>query len=629
MPAPPVPIPFPLSSAPGSQPQESAGRLINLVAEPLGPTAGARQAWHRAPGLTLEAVSGLTGYRGGILANSLIYAAIGAFVVSVDSSHNVSVIGALAGTDPCIFAHNNKQPTADIVVVNGNGAFLVLDTHSVQPDITLPANALSGGDLAGSPKEQAFSGNNGTNEWLSSQVGTAVVGAAYLGQNFGATRNVVAMGVFQANNGIGNINSATVQHSPDGVTWTDVQTFNLNAPGALQMLTWASVGAFQYWRLLANDNPGTGVSWGVYALSMYLAATTAGPTVTAYPGGILPSPNSVCFQDGYFFFSIGDRRVFASNLNDIPINALTYTTLQGRPSQAGVRVIAYKGVLFAFTTSSCEIWQDTAQGFPGFPYSRLAVVDRGLLSSAAIAGDTEGFGSLLWVGDDFGVYRFQDLQPQKVSPPDLDRLIEAQAKIDPTKLFAGCYIAGGRSMWTLSSPNWTWEFNCVAEKWNERSSFYSGLLSRWRGIGGLRAFGRWIVGDDQTGNLAAVDPTNFTELGTPQLFRLESGPVENFPNRIRVGRIDVDLAAGAGQSAGTSSNAIDPQIMISWSDDGGVHWVAPISRNLGEQARASQRIWAVSLGRTGAQGRRWRLDVSDPVYVGILGATMNANARAW
>jgi hypothetical protein len=774
--SPPVPIPIPLSTAPGSSPQESGGRLINAYAEPLGASAGVKQAWRRSPGLSLFSVSSQPGYRGGILANNLIYAAIGPQVVSVNEAGTQSVIGALAGTDPVIFAHNNKVPIADIVAVDSDGAFLVIDARSVQPDITFPDQAISGGNSTTSTDtptsntaQNAFDGDT-TTEWLSSQegaatdvlstpaqaisggdlsgatpasaafagvgsfwdsaqVGAAVLGTAYLGQNFGAEnprditsiqyfqttakavtsalvqysdnlttwvtaatvsiatnaltvatftsvgahqawrliansaattgaswelsqveflgagvsgvayigqdfgvgnpQNIVAMSVFQANATIGNITSAIVQHSDDLVTWTAVATFALNSPGAAQVLTWASVGAHRGWRLLANADPGQNVRWGVFELTMSLAAVTQAPTVEAYPGGILPVVNSVCFQDGFFFFTTGNRQVFASALNDIPINALTFVTLESRPSQNAVRCVAYKGLLFAFTDSSCEIWQDTAQPFPGFPYSRLVVLDRGLLASSALAGDTENFGNLLWVADDFGVYRLSGLfQPEKVSSPDIDRLIQAQALVDPTQLFAGCYVSGGRSMWTISSPNWTWEFNINANVWNERSSFYSGILSRWRAIGGLKAFGNWIVGDDQTGNLGFIDSTNFTEFGAPQLFRVETGPVENFPNRIRVGRTDIDLVSGTGQSAGATSNATDPVIMIFWSDDDGVHWVGPVTRAIGEQAAASNRIWATSLGRTGSQGRRWRYDVSDPVYVGLLGATMNANPRA-
>lgn len=43
-----VDIPWPLSTSPGEKPQEGAGRLINVFAEPRGENLGA--VWHRAPG---------------------------------------------------------------------------------------------------------------------------------------------------------------------------------------------------------------------------------------------------------------------------------------------------------------------------------------------------------------------------------------------------------------------------------------------------------------------------------------------------------------------------------------------------------------------------------------------------
>lgn len=43
-----VDIPWPLSTSPGERPQEGAGRLINVFAEPRGEQLGA--VWHRVPG---------------------------------------------------------------------------------------------------------------------------------------------------------------------------------------------------------------------------------------------------------------------------------------------------------------------------------------------------------------------------------------------------------------------------------------------------------------------------------------------------------------------------------------------------------------------------------------------------
>jgi hypothetical protein len=69
-------------------------------------------------------------------------------------------------------------------------------------------------------------------------------------------------------------------------------------------------------------------------------------------------------------------------------------------------------------------------------------------------------------------------------------------------------------------------------------------------------------------------------------------------------------------------------VEISWSDDGGYAWSNPLRRKLGRQSETLQQISLVACtGRTGWQGRRWRLDVSDPVHVGFMGGTQSEDAR--
>lgn len=361
--------------------------------------------------------------------------------------------------------------------------------------------------------------------------------------------------------------------------------------------------------------------------------SSGGSAPVSWPDADLPVPNSVFFQDGYFFWTIGDGRAFASDLNSSSVNSLSFVTIQSRSSDALIRGVPYKGVALFFKTSSCEAWNDTANPSPAFPYSRLQVIDRGLLGPNAIAGWQDGFGQLLWVADDGGVYRFTDATSfglQKVSSPDLDRKIAAVS--DKTTLLAGCYVSGGKSIWYLSSPTWTWEFNLNSEKWNERESFQAGnnttgAFSVWRGQGGTLAFGKWILGDLQTGNLGYIDATAQTEFGQPIRMRIESAEVADFPNRTRVGRADFNWVTGVGISTGTASQQ-NPKAEISWSDDGGLKWKYPVLRTLGAQGNAGQRVTVLNAGTSGPRGRRWRMDVSDAVYAAFVNGTQAVDPRA-
>jgi hypothetical protein len=573
----PFPINWPLSSFPGNTAQEGAGRLINVSAEPIGPGGASPASYHRQPGLSQHASTTQSGYRGGLIVNNLSYeiwtppptGTNPNNAATVDAGGTVALLGPLAGTKHVSIARN-QNVVPDVVAVDiDNGAFVL---------------------------------------------------------------------------------------------------------------------------------------------------STGGAPVAFNAGGILPQPNSICFQDGYFFFTIADGRCFASPINTLgsstaPFNALTFITAQSRSDVTLLRGIAFSGLLFLFTTGHCEVWQDVANPAPAFPYARQVVLPFGLLQANAIAGWETGFDDLSWVAQDFGVWQlpYGSLQPQKISPPDLDRLIEAQHRAGNV-LEASVYMFAGKKFWVLSSPAWTWEFNLGTQSWNERWSLSPfGTQGRWRGTGGHPAFGKWLLGDVQSGTLCYIDDANRTELGAPMLARMESAPVADFPNRIRVARADFNFSVGSGQvvraitmhvtgtAAGTGGvvrlavdqtqqvntndtvvvsgvggtteangtwvvtvidathielqgsvfahawssgglvtdvtappNVMEPRVAISWSDDGGLSWGNPILRGLGRQdVSKTTRITLARCGLSGNQGRRWRIDASDPVNSSFLSATQTDSSAKY
>lgn len=347
-------------------------------------------------------------------------------------------------------------------------------------------------------------------------------------------------------------------------------------------------------------------------------------TIVVYPDADLPQPVSVTFQDGYFFFPIADGRCFASDLNDTAVNSLSVVTAESKPDGL-VHAVAFNSQLLLMGLYSTEFWVDTANDPPGFPYSRSTAIPRGLVSATAIAGHDNGFGGLglIWVADDNTVVRLNGYTPEKISPPDLDHLIELV--MDKTTLEAMVYVSGGHSKWVLSSPTWTWEFDLGTQKWNERSSFG---LPRYRGTQSVWAFGKWLIGDTQSGKVFSVDASAYTEDGNAIRYRVESGPVQDFPARKRVARVDFDFATGIGIAAGADVTTIDPTVDISWSDDGGSTWSDPVQRKLGQQGKYGKRVTVFNCGLPGPRGRRWRLDVSDPVYVALVKGYQSDQLRA-
>lgn len=349
---------------------------------------------------------------------------------------------------------------------------------------------------------------------------------------------------------------------------------------------------------------------------------TAG-AITAYAPAGFVQPNSVAFLDGYTIFTAGNGLLQATGLNATTFNTLDVTKAEAKPDGLN-RGIAFGSQFFAFGPKSTEVYTNTANPV-GFPLTRSFVMPRGLLTGAAVAGQEDGFGSaLIWVADDSTVVRFTGSGTQKISPPDLDRLIQAAAKTNAEQLEASVYIADGHAKWVLSSDDWTWEFDLNTEKWNEKRSY---LQERWQASQSINAFGKWLVGQKSGGAILAIDSDAYKEGTQPLVFRLESGAVQKFPSRTRVGAAYFNLAAGTGIASGSAPIETDPVASISWSNDG-VNYGNPVLRKIGAQGVPETTMSLNRTGMTGRQGRRWRIDVSDPVYVGIMGGFQEQELRS-
>ena len=689
MTAQPVQIPFPLSTFPGQNPQESLGRLINAYVEQLGDDQTKQFKTIRSAGLSQHAATTESGYRGGLTVKNLAYETWENNASTVDSGGTVTSIGNFPGTKPVSIAQNQAAPTPDVVAVDlDNGAY-VLGSAAV---VAATATATIGGATftAGDVVTLDF-----LNPFLSPPFPVSV--SHTLGGGESATTVAAAL-----NTAI-NANATLTAN-------------NISSTVAGPVISISQLGSIgNQTSLAAGIGPGTETVTFVPASGNLSGGQGTHGAFTGVPtlynaNNILPQPNSVCFQDGYFFFTIGSGQIYATGINDLTINALTFITVQAKADVQLLRGVAFSGLLLAFTTGSCEVWQDAANPSPNFPYSRLAVLEFGLAQATAIAGWETGFSELLWVAQDFGVHWMTagQLGQVKVSTSDLDRLIEAELRAG-NLLKAGVYVNSGKKFWVLSSPDWTWEFNLQTRKWTERQSLATtGDYGAWRGVGGHPGFGKWLVGDAQSGNLLSPDDANPTENGSPMLYRVESAPVKKFPAQQRVARADFDFVVGVGQAVGTVTTAVvgaaagplglvrlevvstarmvtgdvakvsgvagtteangnwtinvidathvdlqatvfanaytsggtvvdltttanqqNPVVAISMSKDGGVNWGNPLVRPLGTQSNALRtRISVLNQGFTGTMGARWRLDVTDAVFVSLMGGSMSSEIRA-
>lgn len=378
-----------------------------------------------------------------------------------------------------------------------------------------------------------------------------------------------------------------------------------------------------------NKQPGPGVvgpTPDVVAttdISSYLCSTSG---VTAFT---VPDMSEItnCFMDGYTFYGASNGRIQASAINDAAVfNALDFTVAQAKSGQLR-RLIAYDQHLFAMCETWIEVFRNTANP-EGFPFSRVAVINRGLVAPYAVAGYQDGFGkALVWVGDDNGIHILDGYTATRISTPDVDRDIEALG--DKLGIEANCYITSGAAFVSVSSAEWTWEFNLTTQQWDERRSKLKDgtTLDRWRGTGdSVFAFEKWLIGDTHSGKLHEITSDARMDDDAPLVMRIESAPTHDFPRGLLVPRADFNCNPGTGRAPGIDPIETDPQVMVSWSDDGGLHWSNPLWRSIGRQD-TNPTVTVLRTGRTAAQGRRWALEISDPDYFGLLGGDMTVERQ--
>jgi hypothetical protein len=353
------------------------------------------------------------------------------------------------------------------------------------------------------------------------------------------------------------------------------------------------------------------------------AFEVSGGSVITYSDGDVGSPSCVCGHMGYFIFGYGDGDLLASGLNAVAINTLDSARTESNPD--GVEnIVSYDGQLYVFGKATIEIWGDPVN-VSGFPFNRVGYNIRpGLKTAHAIAGWEPEFGHpFIYVASDNTVRQLIGYTPEKISPPDLDRLIASETFPDQT-LDALCYVVGGHAFWQINGSTWSWVFNVNNKTWHERRSYgeTKSLLTR-----SVPAFDKWLVGSTEATDLYRMDHQLMQEAGEPIISILESVGEKAWPNRIRAPRADFDFTAGMGIATGEDPIQTDPTVMIEWSDDGGRTWSTPWNRKLGRQSVSQQRITVLNTGMTGPMGRKWRWTISDPVHFGFMGSGMDVEVR--
>jgi len=340
-----------------------------------------------------------------------------------------------------------------------------------------------------------------------------------------------------------------------------------------------------------------------------------------------PGADTVEFQDGYFIYNYPDStgKFGISSLNATDptdsFSALDFATAEGSPD-AIVGLISDHRDLYVFGSRTTEVYFNS--GNADFPFERQqgAFIEHGCAATFSIAKMNN---AVFWLGEDeYGdgiVYKAKGYEPQRISTHAVEEAIRGYASISDAKAFA--YQQAGHYFYVINftGANTTWVYDDTTGMWHERTHFTNGEEQRYRADNHAFAYNVHIAGDYFNSNLYKLDLDVFTDNGGELIRERRTPHVSGGLNYIFHHKMQVDMEVGVGIDG--SGQGDDPLIMMQFSDDGGLTWSNEKQASIGKIGERKVRaIWR-RLGR--ARDRVYRVRISDPVKVAIIGAELDVS----
>lgn len=339
-------------------------------------------------------------------------------------------------------------------------------------------------------------------------------------------------------------------------------------------------------------------------------------TITVVVNPVFTGADTVQFIDGYFLFnkpSTGEFQI--SGLYSESIDALDFATAEDAPDNL-MSVLVDHDEVWLFGEVTTEVWGDSGSAL--FPFARIpgAVIEQG---TAAKFSPVKMDETVYWLGADrLGkgvVQRANGYQSVRVSNHSVETAINSYSRIDDAIGYA--YQQEGHNFYMLSFPtaNVTWCYDSSTDEWHKRAyrDPTTATLNRHRSVNHMAFGGINLVGDWQNGNVYQLDLNTYTDNGDilPAIRRTPYMYADGRWMFFR--RMYLDMEVGIGLV-----NGLDPQIMLDWSDDGGVTFDNEIVSSAGKLGERTLRQTFNRLGKS--RGRVWQITITDPVKRALIGA---------
>jgi hypothetical protein len=372
--------------------------------------------------------------------------------------------------------------------------------------------------------------------------------------------------------------------------------------------------------------------------------------------------SSCCFINGYFVVSDPDYNSFiVSDIYDgLSWNVLTRSA-KSVAADPLLRVFNNFGQLWLFGQYTTEVWSDTGvsattSGVSPFKLQIGSVMDFGLAATWSLQKSDQGLYFLANQnvggnhGEFVGIIQASSSagSMQVISTPAINYQISTFADISDA--WGYCTSNGFHTFYriTFDAGDATFMYDNSTQQWTELSTWLDTnqpyVIGRHMADTYVYFNGNRYIGDFRNGNIYLIDVNNYTDNGNP-IVRTRTTQHLFDPNDLYnmvIYKLQLDMAVGVGNysdlttidyiangqyiangsiPAGPSVVLTVPQAALSWSTDGGYTFNNEHLQSLGGVGQYKTRVIWRRLGL--ARDRIWKLEISDPVQVIILGCVVN------
>jgi hypothetical protein len=337
----------------------------------------------------------------------------------------------------------------------------------------------------------------------------------------------------------------------------------------------------------------------------------------------MPLARTGAYLDGHFIIAAPNSRdIFVSGINDPSTwDPLDFAVKEGYPDKVGA-ILGSHSDLWIFGESTTEVWRNT--GNPDFPFGRDpgAFIHQGIVAPWSACRLMNG---VAWIGADQRggpvCWFAQGFTPKRISTHAIEEELGQFGNNGATPSLyyttAYTYVDNGHHFWVLNiqdgggSPHSTWCYDASMDMWHQRA-WYDGssFIAQQRQRCHAYAFGKHFVGDRSNGKIYEMSTDRWTDDGTA-IHRIRTGPhISDEEKLVAHHKFTLDAETGLG---GTN-----PNVWLSWSDDGGHTWSAEKAGYLGATSAFKTRVIWRRLGAS--RDRIYSIRVSADAPITLIDA---------